>query len=162
MAGVKREIVNPFATSELRLPESCVADVRRFTATFSQEESQSAPDADKTPFRRYVDVWWVGMAIGVAQERLIEDPAGGWHKFIDGVILQSDPWRVVHMQMLGLAWFKDPSVLGDPGRIIARANAHAAYGVPKVLDALSGAPVPMFELSHYLREMCKPDEGTES
>lgn len=150
---MKKEIVNPFATCELRLPADCVAEVKKFTSTFGPEDGKEA-DPDRTPFRRYVDVWWAGMALGASEGKKASNPPAGWHKFMDGVILQSDPWRVVQLQMLGLAWNKDPAVLADPARILAEANEYAGYGVPVLLRVMTGQPEPMFELSHFLREKC--------
>jgi hypothetical protein len=152
---MKRDLVNPFATCELRLPAGLVDDVRRYTSTFTAEGG-GEPDPDRTPFRRYVDVWWAAIALGASEDKRVENPPGGWHKFIDGVILQSDPWRITQLQMLGLAWLGGPAALAEPAKIVARANEYAAYGLPVLLEVMAGQTEPVWELSHFLRERCSP------
>lgn len=150
---MKKDIVNPFATSELRIPASLHEEVRKFTDRFTPEEGQDA-DPDRTPFKRFVDLWWAGLAIGVADERRIESPTDGWHKFTDGVILQSDPWRVTQLQMLGLVWSEDAGKLPEPNKIMARANEYAAHGIEVLLGIMVGKTEPIFHLSEALKDRC--------
>ena len=153
---MKKDMVNPFAACELRIPADFLADVKKFTATFSPEDGRE-PDPDRTPFRRYVDIWWVGLGIGVGDNRRIETPPGGWHKFMDGLVLQSDPWRVTQLQMLGLAWAGGSIGLADPGKIIAQANEYAAHGIEVLLSAMVGKTEPIWAVSELMKERCAKD-----
>lgn len=151
---MKKDVINPFSTSELRIPKECLEEVRRLTATFSAEGGEER-DPDRVPFRRYVDFWWAGLGIGVAEGKKVETPAGGWHKFMDGIVLQSDPWRVLHLQLLGLAWTGDSASLGEPNKTVAIANEYAAYGIQVIVSALSGQTEPAWVLTQMMRERCE-------
>ena len=61
-------IANPYANLQLRIPEREWEAVRRFTTTFRPEDG-SAPDIDRSPFSRYVDLWWAGLILGVREDR---------------------------------------------------------------------------------------------
>ena len=156
---MKKEVINPFATSELRIPEESWNDVRKFTSTFKPEEG-AEPDLDRAPFRRYVDLWWAGLLIGINEGKRVENPPGGWHKFIDGVVLGTDPWRVFQLQLLGMAWKGDSSILAEPNRIIGIANEYAAHGIHVLLGVMVGQTEPVWPLGKELRERCTKVEGS--
>ena len=44
------------------------------------------------------------------------------HRFIDGVVLSTDAWRVVQLQLLAVAQTGDIKILEDPAAIIQLAN----------------------------------------
>jgi hypothetical protein len=146
-----REIVNPFQNLDLRVPKSEWDAVRRFTGTFRPEDG-SEPDIDRSPFRRYVDLWWAAMCIGVREGRRTKLPADAWHPFITGVILSSDPWRIFHLEMLAIAEAKDAEILKNPSDIITMANEYAAAGFPRFTEAMLGKSEPIWSVSQFLKE----------
>jgi len=129
----RKDIINPFQTSELRVPTSQWEAVRKLTATFRTEGGEQS-EPDRTPFRRYVDLWWAGMCVGV---RLgLPTKVAEWHKFIDGTVLISDPWRILHLQAIAIAHFGNADAVRDPTSVINLANEFAATGLPLIIDAV--------------------------
>jgi len=129
----RRDVVNPFQTFELRVPISQWEAVRKLTSTFRTEGGEQS-DPDRTPFRRYVDLWWAGICVGVkvGQPTKVAD----WHKFIEGSVLISDPWRILHLQAIAIAYFKNAEVIKDPAAVINVANEFSATGLPLIIEAV--------------------------
>jgi hypothetical protein len=129
----RKDVINPFQTSELRVPKAQWEAVRKLTSTFRTEGGEQS-DPDRTPFRRYVDLWWAAMCIGVR----IGQPTkvAEWHKVIEGTILLSDPWRILHLQALAIAHHGDAEIVRDPTAVINLANEFAATGLPLIVDAV--------------------------
>jgi hypothetical protein len=88
-------------------------------------------------FRRQIDAWWLALAIGVQRDHRREF-SGERTKIIDGTIFGSDPWRITHLQLLGLVWF-GPDALDHPGDIIAAANEYANGGLDWIAETVDGA-----------------------
>jgi hypothetical protein len=155
-----RDVVNPFQTLALQVPRAEWDNVRRFTSTFREEE-QGEPNLDKTPFRRYVDLWWAGLCIGVQEGR--RTTAGEWHRFIDGVILTSDPWRITQLELLAVA-LEGPEIVKDPAKIITMANEYAATGIKILVEVMVGQMEPVWAVTNFLKERIakSPVEGAES
>jgi hypothetical protein len=144
MAGV----ANPYANLQLKIPAHEWENVRRFTTTF-RTEGGAKPDIDKSPFNRYVDMWWAAFCLGVHDGRPTK-PAE-WHEFVTGVVLNQDPWRIRQLELVALAEVGDPSVLDQPGRIVSIANEYAATGIPILIDGMAGQTEPIWAVTQVLR-----------
>lgn len=151
------DVVNPFLNASLRIPERDWKLVEKFTAT-----QQAQADPDKAPFRRYVDLWWAGLGVGVREGRRTELPPNEWHRFNDGTVLSSDPWRIIHLQLLAVGLTGDAKILGDPGAIVQMANEFAATGLPLLLEAMNQSTEPIMVASEFLLERCVVAQGVEA
>lgn len=89
-------------------------------------------------FRRQIDAWWLALSIGVQadQRRPLSDSPS---KMTDGAIFSSDPWRITHLELLGLSWF-GADALDRPRDIISTASEYANYGFDWVTETVQGAP----------------------
>jgi hypothetical protein len=143
-------VANPYANLPLRIPLHEWEGVRRFTTTFRPEDG-SKPDIDRSPFDRYVDLWWAALCVGVREGRLTKPVE--WHDFVTGVVLNQDPWRIRELELIALAEAQDPAVLEEPGRVIAIANEYAATGIPVLLDAMTGQTEPIWAATKLFRSM---------
>ena len=57
----------------------------------------------RVPFGRQVDLWWYALGIGVAAgERSPLPGRDQLVRFNEGGILESDPWRITHLELLVL------------------------------------------------------------
>lgn len=140
------DIANPFAQSALEIPEGMQDVVTRFTATFKPVAGEEA-DIDKQPFRRYVDFWWTALCIGVQEGK--RAPVAKWHRFIEGNVLGSDPWRVVHLEMLGVAVL-GADALKNPNQVVKMANEYAATGISVLAEVMTGQSEPIWAVSKFL------------
>lgn len=149
--------LNPFANLPLRIPKSQRERVDRFTQTHRDEKGQAA-DIDRAPFRRYVDVWWAGVCLGanLGDRQPIDDP----HDFVTGVVFNSDPYRIVELQLLALAETGDPDVLAQPGEILRIANEYAAVGVSRLTDVMTGHVTPIWATTELLNSAIAGSEST--
>jgi hypothetical protein len=127
--------------------------MEKFTTT-----QQAQADPDKAPFRRYVDLWWAGLCLGVREGRRTELPTSEWHRFNDGTPLSADPWRIIHLQLLAVGQTGDAKILDDPGAIVQMANEFAATGLPLLLEVMNRSTEPIMVASEYLRERCVEPE----
>jgi hypothetical protein len=91
------------------------------------------------PFRRQIDAWWLALAIGIQREHRKALTPTDRVKFMDGTIFSSDPWRITHLQLLGLNWF-GTEALNRPSDIITAANEYANGGFDWIVEAVAGAP----------------------
>jgi hypothetical protein len=48
-------------------------------------------------------------------------------------VLSSDPWRIIHLQLLAVGQTGDAKILDDPGSIVQMANEFAATGLSLLL-----------------------------
>jgi len=142
-------IANPYVNSQLRIPEYEWDAVRRFTTTF-RPEAGGNPDIDRSPFDRYVDLWWAALCLGVREGRQSLPPK--WHDFVTGVVLNQDPWRIRHLELIALA-DQGPRILEDPGKVIAIANGYAAAGMGTLIDVMTGKTEPVWDLTNLLRSL---------
>src|SRR3954447_14164262 len=116
------KIANPYANLDLRIPEHEWDSVRRFTGTFRPEDG-SAADPNRSPFTRYVDLWWAALCLGVREGR--RTTPDKWHAFVTGVVFNQEPWRIRFLELIALAE-AGPPVLEQPGEVISMANEYAA------------------------------------
>lgn len=120
-------VANPFDRSELYIATEYHGAI---TSTVDRADENKA-------FRRQVDAWWLALAIGVQRNHRISLPVDRT-KFMDGTIFGSDPWRITHLQLLGLLWF-GADALDRPGDIIAVANEYANAGFDWIVATTDGA-----------------------
>jgi hypothetical protein len=140
-------IANPYVNLELRIPDHEWDSVRRFTTTFRPEDG-SAADIDRSPFDRYVDLWWAALCLGVREER--RSRPSKWHTFVTGVVLNQDPWRIRHLELIALA-DEGTGVLDEPGKVVTIANEYAATGIPILIDAMTGQVEPIWAVTSFLQ-----------
>jgi hypothetical protein len=141
-------IANPYANLDLRIPKREWDGVRRFTMTFRPDDG-SKTEIDRSPFNRYVDLWWAALCIGVREGRGTR--AAEWHPFVTGVVLNQEPWRIRQLELIALAEAGDALVLQDPGRVIVIGNEYAATGIRILLDGMTGHVDPIWTVTGILR-----------
>jgi hypothetical protein len=152
-------IANPYVNLPLRIPDHEWEAVRRFTTTFRPEDGKQT-DIDRSPFNRYVDLWWAALGLGVRGGRTSTPPK--WHDFVTGAVLNQDPWRIRHLELIALAK-EGPGVLDEPGRVIGIANGYAAAGIATLIDTMTGQTEPIWALTNFLRSLVEePVEGSTS
>ncbi|WP_322773853.1 hypothetical protein [Synechococcus sp. CBW1107] len=121
-------IANPFDRADLFL------DSKQHQVI---SDAQSRSDLEK-PFRRLVDAWWLALCIGVHRDDR-KPFTGDKTKIIDGAIFSSDPWRITHLQLLGLTW-SGADALEQPSQIVQAANEYANGGIHWVVETIHGQP----------------------
>ena len=80
----------------------------------------------RSPFSRSVDLWWAALCLGIREG--IKSTPSSWHDFVTGAVLNQDPWRIRHLELIALAE-EGPKVLEEPGKVIDIANEYAATGI---------------------------------
>lgn len=151
-------VANPYSNLNLRIPRQDWEAVRRFTTTFRADDGTKA-DVDKSPFSRYVDIWWASLCVGVREGRRTRSDE--WHDFITGVVLNQDPWRIRQLELIAITESGSPDILQESGRVIAIANEYAATGLPILLDAMTGQVDPIWALTATLRGAVESQSTTE-
>jgi len=146
-------VANPYANLELKIPARFSEDFKRYTSRFKTEEG-TIKDIDRSPFDRYVDFWWVAIGVGVAEGR-ISKPDNS-EKFVTGVVLSQDPWRITHLELLAIAHTGSTDVLSKPGEVIEIANGYAATGVPILVEILLKKSEPIWDVSNHLKKIPQP------
>ena len=143
---------NPYINLELKIPKQYFEDFEKYTSRFKAEDG-SAKDIDRSPFDLYVDFWWVAIGVGVCEGRVsnTED----LKKFVTGVVLSQDPWRITHLELLAIAYTGSPDVIGRPGEVIEIANGYAAIGVPILVEMLLKKSEPIWDVSNCLRKFAE-------
>jgi len=118
---------------------------------------------DHSPFDRYVDFWWAAIGVGVSEGRVTKNDDA--EKFVTGVVLSQDPWRLTHLELLAIAHTGSSEVIGRPGEVIEIANGYAATGIPILVDILLKKSEPIWDVSNYLQNLAvlqQPDAGANS
>ena len=107
-------------------------------------------------FPRLVDMWFLALCLGAKQGKK-EDLSGvKMHKFMDGTVLSSDPWRIDALMLLAIGVTDDTEIVAEPGKIINLANEYAAGGLPDVIDMLrDGDADAIYNLSDNLEDVIK-------
>jgi len=147
-------VANPYANLQLQIPMREWDAVRRFTSTFKPEDGSKA-DIDRTPFRRYVDLWWAALIIGVRNGRRSKPLE--YHPFITGVVFNQDPWRIQQLELLALAEAGTPDILDEPGKVITMANEYAASGIGVLIEEMTGQTEPIWAVTKLFRSMAEAD-----
>lgn len=145
---------NPFQTAELRIPESLRDEVSRYCQGPTQEGRKTG-HAD-APFPRVVDMWFLALCLGAKMDRREDLTAIKMHKFNDGTVLSSDPWRIDALMLLAISLTNDTTIVTEPAKIINLANEYAAGGLADVIDMLKdGDADAIYNLSDNLEATIK-------
>lgn len=134
--NVMTEIVNPFANQDLFIAEVHHDRVRNYVS-----RSQS----DHHPFARQIDAWWAALTIGARRRERSPLPRNAV-KFNDGRVLATDPWRIIHLELLALDE-GGPEMLNSPSEVIRMASEFANAGFSALLGQLVGEIEPTI---HFL------------
>ena len=145
---------NPFQTADLRIPESFREDVSRYCQGPTQEGRKTR--LGEAPFPRIVDMWFLALCLG-AKDGNREDLTGvKMHKFMDGTVLSSDPWRIDALMLLAISLTKEAAIVAEPAKIMNLANEYAAGGLPVVIDMLKdGDADAIYNLSDNLEAVIR-------
>ena len=141
---------NPYVNLELKIPAQYSEDFKKYTSRFKSEDG-SVKDIDRSPFDRYVDFWWAAIGVGVSENRLSNTDDS--EKFVTGVVLSQDPWRITHLELLAIAFKGTADVIKRPGEVIEIANGYAATGVPILVEMLLKKSEPIWDVSNYLKKL---------
>ena len=98
------------------------------------------------PFGRQVDLWWYALGIGVAAGE--KSPLPGRNqlvRFNEGGILESDPWRITHLELLILGEQGEVAA-SSPSAVLQTANEYAATGFRILAEELRGVNDPQTHL----------------
>jgi hypothetical protein len=146
---------NPYVNLELKIPSQYSEDFKKYTSRFKSEDG-STKNIDGSPFDRYVDFWWAAIEAGVCEGRVsnIDDS----EKFVTGVVLSQDPWRITHLELLAIAHAGSPDVISRPSEVIEIANGYAATGVPILVELLLKKSEPIWDVSKYLRDLVESQQ----
>lgn len=152
-------VANPYANLELKVPAQFVEDMEKYTSRFRPEDG-SVRDIDRTPFERYVDLWWAAIGVGVSEGRVssVDDAV----KFVTGVVLNSDPWRITHLELLAVAHEGSTDVIGNPGKVVEIANGYAATGMPILVEILLRKSEPIWDISNHFKKLAQSSPSPET
>ena len=154
-------IANPYANLSLRIPEHEWEAVRKFTTTFKPDDG-SKSDIDRSPFDRYVDLWWAALVVGVRAGFRTKIDAGSWHDFSPAVVFNQDPWRIRHLELLAIGETAGTNILEEPGQVILIANEYAATGIGLLIDRMTGQMEPIWAVTALFREMAEADASNDT
>ena len=145
---------NPFQTADLRIPEGFRKEVSRYCQGPTQEGRKMG--LGEAPFPRMVDMWFLALCLGAKEGNREELSGVRMHKFMDGTVLSSDPWRIDLLMLLAISLTNDAAIVAEPAKIIALANEYAAGGLPDVIDMLKdGDAEAIYNLSDNLEAAMK-------
>ena len=102
------------------------------------------------PFARQIDAWWLALCIGVKIKYRTPLPENKV-KFNDGSILETDPWRLTHLELIALSE-EDEKILDDPKQVIRIANEYANTGFEWITNKIVGDPDSSLTLLHSINE----------
>lgn len=136
------ESVNRYATIDMFIPTDVHSRIDSFV---------SRSDADPRPFERQIDLWWAGLALGTHMGTRTPMPEKRV-KFNTAAILNSDPWRISHLELLALAE-EGPEVFDSPARVIEIASEYANTGLPWIVNALLGEAEPILTFINRLGDL---------
>jgi hypothetical protein len=138
------DVVNRYATQDLYVAKEHHEQMQNYVAR---------TDKDGRPFARQVDIWWAAIGLGVCIGHRTPLPVGdkATVKFNSAAILNTDPWRIVHLELLALAE-EGPEVLDDPSLVIHIASEYAATGLTWALEKMLGEAQPTLTLMNRLGE----------
>ena len=130
-----------YANQDLWLP-------KRFQAEF-RESLVGQSEVDKA-FPRQVDLWWYALGTGVAEGHRMNLPENDeLVKFNDGGILEADPWRIAHLELLVLA--EEGQVAAtNPARVVRIANEYVFTGCTALTEGLRGVVDRQIHLIHMI------------
>ena len=133
---------NPYVAIDLYL----LSDVHNRVESLVMNRSSN----ELAPFERQIDFWWAGIGIGIALGQRTPTTAAVT-KFNTGVILNSDPWRITHLELLALSE-EGAQAISDPKRVIHIASEYANTGTRWLSSKLVGKPEPILALTNLMGE----------
>lgn len=139
---------NPFANIELNIPKAYAEEVKRFSRA---GDAETRGDPGAVPFNRMVDLWFLAVCVGAAEDAFMSLPKGSTHKFHTGQVLQGDILRIEFLLLNAIAHTGDPYIVNDPKQVIAIAEGCVAGGLPYLIDMLSvGHSSPALNLTRAI------------
>ncbi len=140
---------NPFSASRLEYPTEQREYYQRYVAR------SSSSSVDNSPFPRMIDLWWAGLSLAVRNGlKPIDLSNANTTRFIEGSILDSDPWRIQFLMLIALHVKGQPEILINSPEIISMANGLAAAGVPCIVDMLTdGDEPPIWNISNAMEKL---------
>ena len=73
-------------------------------------------------------------------------------KFDTASILNADPWRITHLELIALAE-EGPEVFDSPTRVIEIASKYANSGLPWIVETLLGESEPTLTFLNLLGDL---------
>lgn len=136
---------NPYDTQDLWMP----ASVHRHLDLI-----QGLGDTDVRPFRRQIDLWWIGFVVGLQMEltRPTNAEAEKPRKFAVGSILSGDPWRVQYLNLFALG-AGGTEMLDSASATIGLAQEHANAGLDWLMDEILGKGDALLALNNAVRSL---------
>ena len=110
----------------------------------------------RVPYGRQIDLWWHALGIGAAQG--IRSPLPSRDqlvRFNDAGILESDPWRITHLELLVLGE-QGEGEASDPATVVRTANEYATTGFKILSESLLGIIDPQ---THLVGEIVRQAES---
>jgi hypothetical protein len=131
------EITNRYASVDLYMPDDLHPIIREYTGA-------------NQPFPRLIDAWWIALCLGVRHGRARPLPGPENRvKFMDGTILSSDQWRIIHLELMAVGLHGE-SILSNPREVIQLASTYANFGLEMITEALAGQNEPTLALMNFL------------
>ena len=110
----------------------------------------------RSPFGRQIDLWWYALGIGVALgERSPLPSRDQLVRFNEGGILESDPWRITHLELLILGE-QGEEAASSPSTAVQTANEYASTGFRILAEQLRGVIDPQ---THLMGEIVRQAES---
>ena len=110
----------------------------------------------RAPFSRQVDLWWYALSVGVGMRERTPLPARTQLvKFNDGGILNSDPWRITHLELLMLSE-QGPDGDNSSVAIAQMANEYAVTGFGALAEQLRAVADPQTYLIGAIVRLNEP------
>lgn len=101
-------------------------------------------------FGRQIDLWWYAFGIGVRMgEKTPLPDRPDLVRFNEAGILESDPWRITHLELLALAE-QDEETAADPNRVLLLAHEYAMTGFNVLTQELRSVTDFQLHLLGYL------------
>jgi hypothetical protein len=92
----------------------------------------------RTAFPRQVDLWWYAIGIGISEGQRTPLPdRDQLVKFNDGGILESDPWRITHLELIALAE-EGQTAATNAATVVQIASEYAMTGCGSLTESLRG------------------------
>ncbi len=108
------------------------------------------------PFARQIDAWWLALCIGVKIKQRTPLPENKV-KFNDGSILDTDPWRLTHLELIALSE-NNEEILNAPKKVIRIANEYANTGFEWITNKIVGDPDASLTLLHSIKEFIEESD----
>lgn len=103
----------------------------------------------RAAFPRQVDLWWYALGVGVAEGRRTPLPARDQLvKFNDGGILEADPWRITHLELLALVE-QGHLAATNTATVVRMGNEYALTGCAILTERLRGVIDAQNHLIHF-------------